>query len=45
MTTYTIDQENNVTAHAAAKDTNSQPGAERFSTNADQPETNAARTV
>ena len=31
MTTYTIDQENNVTAHAAAKDTNSQPGSERFS--------------
>ena len=45
MTTYTIDQENNVTAHASAKETNSQPGAERFSTNADQPETNAARTV
>ena len=31
MTTYTIDQENNVTAHAGAKETSSQPGAERFS--------------
>ena len=33
MTTYTIDQENNVTATAAAKETNSQPGTERFSSN------------
>ena len=32
MTTYTIDQENNVTAHAGAKETNS-PGTERFSSN------------
>jgi len=31
MTTYTIDQENNITAHAAAKEAKSQPGAERFS--------------
>ena len=33
MTTYTIDQENNVTAHAAAKEAKRQPGAERFSSN------------
>lgn len=31
MTTYTIDQENNVTAHGARKEAKSQPGAERFS--------------
>jgi len=31
MMTYTIDQENNITAHAAAKEAKSQPGAERFS--------------
>ena len=35
MTTYTIDQENNVIAHAGAKETNSQPGAERFSSSKD----------
>ena len=31
MTTYTIDQENHITAHAAAKEAKSQPGSERFS--------------
>ena len=31
MTTYTIDQENNITAHASAKEAKSQSAAERFS--------------
>ena len=31
MTTYTIDNENNVSAHASAKEAKSQPQAERFS--------------